>query len=142
MANYKFILNLVYFLKKKWKFETGMPIFSSACLINDSDLVTFGCHDGFLYCLEQSSGELKWKFHCNSQIYSNPTLFKSHVCCINSDGIILILSIDGNLVLKQGIIQNCFSSPIIYKNKIFVGSRDNFVSSFEIKLTNNHWTKN
>ena len=114
-----------------------MPIFSSACLMNDSNLVAFGCHDNHLYCLNQTNGELNWKINCESQIYSNPTLLESYICCMSSDGIVSIINVDGIIVFRKDLIQiknSCFSSPIIYKNKIFIGSRNNYLLSFKIEL--------
>ncbi len=115
-----------------------MPIFSSACLINVSNLVVFGCHDNYLYCLKQNTGEINWKINCESQIYSNPTLLESaHVCCMSSDGIIYIINVNGSIVFRKDLFQlknSCYSSPIIFKNKFFIASRNNHLSSFKIKF--------
>ena len=43
----------------KWSFPTDGPIRLAPSLANDN--IYFGSDDGFVYCLEQSSGELVWK---------------------------------------------------------------------------------
>ena len=77
-------------LLQRWSFETGQPIFSSACAwggqhcadrrnaANCSSttdrVIVFGSHNHFIYCLSVD-GLLKWKFETSDPVYGSPFVF-------------------------------------------------------------------
>lgn len=119
---------------KKWEFQVKEPIFSNACLVND--LVIFGCHDNHLYCLKKFTGELEWRLDCQSQVYSTCSVYLSYyIVNVASDGLLFILDLQGNVIIKKDLFSmknSCYSSPILYKNYIYIGCRDNHLYSIEI----------
>jgi acyl-CoA synthetase len=123
-------------LDQKWVFKAEEAIFSNACVVNENNLVLFGCHDSHLYCLDQTSGALKWKFNFSSQIYGAPFQIGSdRIACVSSNSLIAVFSLDeGKSLLEKTLFtgeNSCFSSPLVYKNKLLLGSRDNFLYSFK-----------
>ncbi len=134
-----FELKILFFEFKKWKFQTQGPIFNSACLYKTK--VFFGSHDHYLYCLEEETGYLCWKFNMEGEIYSSPTIINNCintiVVCLSSDGIFCIIDLGGKCLLKKDLFnlrKSCFSSPIFFNDRIYVGCRDNFVYSFKLEI--------
>jgi len=124
---------------KKWTFKTEQPIFSSACLIPDLKLVSFGCHDNNLYCLNEEIGTLNWKINCDSQIYSSPCMLDAaFLISVSSNGIIFIVNINnGDVILKKDFFNmknSCYSSPVVYKNRLYIGCRDDYLYSFQVEI--------
>jgi len=106
-------------------------------LIPDLKLISFGCHDNTLYCLNEENGSLKWKINCDSQIYSSPCMYDMFLISVSSNGIIFIVNINnGEIVLKKDVFNmknSCFSSPIVYKNSLYIGCRDDYLYSIQIE---------
>ncbi len=108
-----------------------------------NELILFGSHDNYLYCLDQKTGIMKWRYFLESTIFSSPALLnlkeansqQPTIVCINTDGILFIFDLEGTLLTKRDLFNmknSCFSSPIFFENTFVVGSRDNFVYSFEL----------
>src|SRR5260370_13445233 len=73
----------------KWKFRTERVIeawFSSPSV--SDEVVYFGSDDNYLYALNASTGELKWKFKTGDVVYSSPAV---------ADGAVYVGSHDGYL---------------------------------------------
>lgn len=121
-------------------YELNAAIFSSLLAL-DSEAVIFGCYDNFIYCLQFSASDLsffqKWKVQIDAQIYSTPT-----VVDVDDNYYIVACTIKGkvNIIHSElqcivGSIQldgEVFSSPSTYKNRIYIGCRDNFLYCLEI----------
>jgi acyl-CoA synthetase len=130
----------------KWRFETDFekPIFSTATLYTTNNSVIFGCHDGFLYCVYQKNGVLNWKYNCNSLIYTSQFLItineEETVLCSSVDGDFFLLNCNGKLLHEKKDVFNLknssFSSPICFKNRIFIGCRDNHIYSYKFNNKN------
>lgn len=129
------LLYINILLLKIWEFTVKEPIFSNACIVDTC--VLFGCHDKNVYCLEQSNGQLKWTSNLMSDIYSTSFFLESDskVLCVSCDGLLRLLSLDGKLDMEEKIFEQknmCYSSPIVYQNRLYIGSRDNYLYSFKI----------
>ena len=128
-------VNLFKIYFKQWNFKSEKPIFTNACLMNE--FVLFGSHDTFFYCLSIKFGNLQWKFCCQNEIYSTP--FYDHenqlITCINCNGKLFLFDKHGLIMKKTTLFwdeNTCYSSPLIFKGKLYVGSRYNFLHCFEI----------
>ena len=87
-----------------------------------------------------------WYIKFDSEIYSSPFCLQSFenekidesiILAISCDGTVYISDLNGNLMLNEKNVLNnlkncCYSSPIVYKNKMFIGCRDNFVYSINL----------
>lgn len=101
------------------------------------DFVIFGSHDTFLYCLNIEYGNLQWKFCCQNEIYSTPFFDQENelLTCINCNGKIFFFDKHGLILGMKNLFSDknvCYSSPLIFKNKIYFGSRCNFLHCFRL----------
>jgi outer membrane protein assembly factor BamB len=122
--------------KQEWTFGVEKPIFSNACLADDC--VLFGCHDGCLYCVDQSQGRLVWKLNLEKEIYSTPFKLEPepYVVAVSCDGRLNLIHLNGTQLVRADVNlfeqkNSCYSSPIVHENRLFIGSRDNFLYSFK-----------
>uniref|UniRef100_T1IUS3 Carrier domain-containing protein n=1 Tax=Strigamia maritima TaxID=126957 RepID=T1IUS3_STRMM len=125
--------------KQIWLFSTIGSIFSSPIVIHKKFLM-FGCHDSKLYCVLVETGHVHWILQMNSPIYASPfSLFNcskersGHVgviACITGE-IKLVSVINGSEIASYTLSGEIFSSPVILKDKLVIGCRDNFVYCFD-----------
>lgn len=123
---------------KKWEYEVSQPIFSNACVADE--FVLFGCHDGYLYCLNRMHGTFVWNLKFGGEMYSTPFRVdkQPYVIAISCDSQLKLIHLDGRVIMNVQLFQTpgnmCYSSPIVFDDRLFVGSRDNFLNSFKFKL--------
>jgi len=77
----------------------------------------------------------------NGEIYSSPTIINYDsivsVACISCDGILCVIDLAGLCQLKNRLFnmnKSCFSSPIFFDEKIYLGCRDNFLYSLKFEI--------
>ncbi|CAF1293260.1 unnamed protein product, partial [Adineta ricciae] len=116
----------------KWTFETNGPIFSSPCLFGDKLFI--GCHDEYLYAVNLSNeqqGVLEWKYRFPSMIYASPFVFDHGRMVIvgSMNGCLRALTSQTGEILCETQIpgEGLFSSPICYRDRVIVGSRDDYL---------------
>jgi len=124
----------------KWTYQAGGGICSSPAVANGK--VYIGSNDKHLYCLDAYTGQLVWKFKLQNAdamtVYgSSPAVVGGKVITGPDDGNIYCLNAEnGELLWKfdvgpyrsiqVGIGQfNVRPSPIIYNNRIYIGSPHN-----------------
>ena len=131
----------------RWSFQTSGAIFSSPCCAPSSKVCNFvvGCHDKAVYCIS-NDGRLLWRTQLDSQLYSTPAVVpcSEYSCkgvndghCASAGYLVFICSTDGTLymlnfangaiVKKHTFSNEIFSSPVLVKNEVIVGCRDNNV---------------
>lgn len=94
-----------------------------------------------MYCLDQEGGKVLWTFKMTSQIYSSPSLIQlSGIVCvigITSDGNLALLDLKhGEPLLTKELFNmkdSCFSSPVVYRENIYIGARNNYIYSFKLQ---------
>ncbi|XP_048392515.2 beta-alanine-activating enzyme isoform X1 [Stegostoma tigrinum] len=125
-----------------WQFSTGGPIFTSPCICRfspTSQKIICGSHDCFVYCLDEV-GSLMWKFETSRQVYAVPFVFTNYnldnrtlVAVISTDGNLwLLAAATGELVTSYSLPGKVFSSPVLWKEALIVGCRNNFVYCLEM----------
>lgn len=123
---------------KLWSRTIDGNIFSSFAYFtskqNTEINLIFASHNHYLYCFSfdttNRNCEERWKFDTGAQIRATPRLieFYSVKCILNcsTDGTINIVNADsGQPISRFKIDGGLFSSPTIYENKVFIGSRNN-----------------
>lgn len=150
----------------KWKFKTEGKIFSSP--ITKSGIVYIGSEDGFLYAIEEKSGNLKWKFKTDGAIHSSPSIFEDTVFFGSFDGNYYAVNTKtGKQIWKfktggehwmgekggggmkpetqymEDLWSFYLSSPVVYQNKktaqVIFGSSDGNIYSLDTKTGNVNW---
>ena len=115
-------------------------VFSSLakCIVNEKEIIIFGCQDGSVYCLKER--ELCWKTALDTAIISTPFVEffekdkRGLVVCSSTKGTIFILNLEnGNKISQYSLPGEVFSSPILINGKIVVGSRDDNIYCLDIK---------
>ncbi len=112
-----------------FQFPTRGPVRSTPALVNNK--LFFGSGDGYLYCINATSGKEIWKFNSSSPVHSSPEYFNGRVYFTNLEGNLFCLNgNDGKSAWKQFLGKDLSykwgfdyytSSPSVYKNNIIAG---------------------
>lgn len=122
----------------RWTFMTGGSVFSSLVKVDEEECLLLGCHDCKVYCID-SLGKLRWTVdHASAPVFATPTVVLSGktgrlVLSVSTDGKMIFSSLlDGSVqaLFDLDSAEGCFSSPVVYRNKIILGSRNNFLDCF------------
>lgn len=120
---------MVFVVLQVWQYQAEGKIFSSLSVMED--VVLFGCHDNYIYCLQcfQQSGELLWKVDLGSAVYATPCwVTPHHICVASTAGIVFILTkVSGLVLARVSLPGHIFSSPAFVKQSVVVGCRDDNV---------------
>ncbi|XP_075716078.1 beta-alanine-activating enzyme isoform X2 [Rhinoderma darwinii] len=120
-------------------FTTDGPVFSSPCVSTLSQHITFGSHDGFIYCCS-AEAELLWKYKTSSRVYATPFTFPNPhagdtelLAVASTDGALWILDARSGLLISHSALEGeIFSSPVVCGSQLVVGCRNNFVYCFDL----------
>lgn len=111
-------------------------IFTTFEVIQNS--IFFGSQNNFLYSLsyniEDDKYEELWKRNMDASIRSSPIHFKcknrEYILCITTNGILNIIETSTRHIIHKwstGKGDSIFSSPVIWQENVFFGSRNNFI---------------
>jgi outer membrane protein assembly factor BamB len=150
----------------KWKFKTEGRIFSSP--IAQNGIVYIGSEDGFLYAVDEKTGNEKWKFKTNGAIHSSPSISEKTIYFGSFDGYYYAVNIQtGKEIWKfktggehwlgeiglwgmkpetqymEDLWDFYLSSPIVYQNGktnlVLFGSSDGNIYATDAKTGNLKW---
>jgi eukaryotic-like serine/threonine-protein kinase len=133
--------------KQIWKYNFGENkeydwafdyYYSSPTLINN--FIVIGSKDGFVHKLNQSNGQLVWKFEAGNVVRSTPAADNNTVYFGDVDGVLYAVDFTTGkekwtfLTVGNGLKNEDFgfdrraiiSSPAIKNDRVFVGCRDGF----------------
>ncbi len=87
--------NTVYCLnscdgKMVWDFEVGDRIWSSPSLVENDEMLFFGCLDSHIYGVNVRLGKLEWKFPTMGLIDSSPCIADGHLFVASRDGLLYV----------------------------------------------------
>ncbi|KAG8248869.1 hypothetical protein J6590_032442 [Homalodisca vitripennis] len=112
-----------------WKISVGGKIFSSLSVTGN--LVLFGCHDNNLYCLRCSEHaiEMLWRQDAGSAVYATPVRLGPHYLAFaTTEGLVYTACLhSGKIITSIRLPKEIFSSPVIYRDSLIIGCRDNSV---------------
>lgn len=150
----------------KWKFKTEGRIFSSP--IAQNGIVYIGSEDGFLYAVDEKTGNEKWKFKTNGAIHSSPSISEKTIYFGSFDGYYYAVNIQtGKEIWKfktggehwlgeiglwgmkpetqymEDLWDFYLSSPVVYQNGktnlVLFGSSDGNIYAADAKTGNLKW---
>jgi eukaryotic-like serine/threonine-protein kinase len=115
----------------KWTFTTGAAVSSSPAVAGGK--VYVGSHDRNVYCLNAYTGQKIWSFPIGVEVKSSPAVVSGKVIIGPDNGNVIALDANTGAKLWQYNVGTWLpyvynsqadirSSPIIYKNNIYVGS--------------------
>ncbi len=108
-----------------WKFKTNSNIDSSPAVYENK--VFIGSNDGKFYCLNIDNGLLLWKKDTTGQIRSSPLVSNGNVYVGSADGNLYCLNISSGNTKWVFSTDDAitYSSPALYKNKLFLATGGN-----------------
>lgn len=121
-------------VKKKipWEFgdeDEGAPFFSSPAAGNGN--VFIPSEDGVLYCINQQTGKLKWKFATGDEIKSSPVIAGDKVVLTSGGGYIYFLeSATGKKLWSYETGGAISGSPALAAKMVVFGAEDGVVYAF------------
>ncbi|RXG68982.1 Acyl-CoA synthetase family member 4 [Armadillidium vulgare] len=116
----------IYSGKYFWTLKTEGVIKATCIVDSASDSVIFGSYDKHLYCCSEK-GVLKWKTKLSNGYIKSSSALETSGCiyCIE------VHFIDGNCkpysIRTIQLNDSVFSSPVFYKENIYIGCRDNML---------------
>ncbi|KAI8117638.1 Acyl-CoA synthetase family member 4 like protein [Lucilia cuprina] len=125
-------------------FQTEGNVFSGLTIpLTDNsnyNFIIFGCHDKNVYCLkfQHNTKELTlhWQVSLNAAVFSTPIVISQQyiLACTTLGLMVLIDLMKGDILTSYDLKAEVFSSPCCLKDKyVYVGSRDNYLYSFELE---------
>ena len=124
---------------KRWTFETGGEIASSATV--HGDRVLFGSHDQNLYALRRDDGALLWKVETDGYVYGTPAIAGETVISAGCDGLMRVISIaDGAAVRSIDMGGYVGASPAVVDGRAFVGTFENQFVAVDVAEGKVAWT--
>ncbi|XP_071549998.1 beta-alanine-activating enzyme isoform X2 [Panulirus ornatus] len=141
-----------------WKFETKGNVFSSPFVLqleNGMEVIGIGSHDNCVYFLN-SYGEKIVEYNGLSPIYASPYLyclndqnaFRAVICETSGRFCIVHVMLNAKVdpeksdsstrssnavietILERKLNGELFASPVFFKNRLYIGSRDDFLYGF------------
>ncbi|CAG9540258.1 unnamed protein product [Cercopithifilaria johnstoni] len=97
---------------KEWEVQFGGRIEATACCQNG--IIAVGCYDGYLYFLDEKSGQLIWTFGTGNIIKSSPVLIDAGSRCLfgSHDKCLYLLDVKNHKMLWKVICDgSILSSP-------------------------------
>lgn len=125
----------------EWTFTTGWGIDASPTTWDNT--IYIGSMDNNFYALNAEDGTIKWTFTTDAAIHSSPTIYGGFVFFGCDDGTLYALNAStGELEwsvapdyhiegIYNYVTKPLVSSPIIYDGKVFIGSTNGNVYSFD-----------
>jgi outer membrane protein assembly factor BamB len=117
-----------------WTFQADAPVTGSTVVVDGK--AYFGTFAGTLYCVDINFGNELWTFSVNGRILSTPAVVNDVLYTGADDGNIYALNATtGGIIwmrpaggINQGPLQTAAlqlnPSPIVYKDRVIVGSQD------------------
>ena len=128
--------------KLNWKTKLDGKIRATPSLMKLTNSLFIGTQTGIMYCLDQSTGSIKWQYEIGKPILSSVAISKDSIFFGCSDNNIYSLnSNDGSLKWKYGTEGKIWSSPAITQNEgvLYVGSLDSHIYGLESETGRLNW---
>eukprot|EP00045_Choanoeca_perplexa_P009577 m.92673 g.92673 ORF g.92673 m.92673 type:complete len:391 (-) comp14954_c0_seq1:1323-2495(-) len=109
---------------KEWTYNVGNRVVASPAVA--AGRVWTGSDDGYLYCFNQSTGEVIWKFRTGLSVRSSPAVGQDLSVVFGSyDTHVYKVSVDGQLVWKVATAGQIYGPATITANgTVLIGSQD------------------
>jgi len=133
--------------KLLWKTNlNGKVRSSSPCLSsndeNQNSSIFIGTYSGGMFCLNQSTGMIKWRKSISKPVMASPATIKDKVFFAASDNKIYCFQIDdGSKIWSFETAERIWSSPCLteHGSTIFFGSLDSHVYGINIESGSQSW---
>ncbi len=116
-----------------WTFEDlEFPYFSSPGFWPAGSAMVFGSGARRIYCVNQATGRLIWKFNTRGKVESSPVVCGDRVIVGSADGWLYLLSmVNGKEIWTYQVGEALTSSPAVANDMIVIGGEDGVVYAFK-----------
>ena len=120
-----------------WNTSVTGHVFASLTL--SSNKIILSTKEGLISCIDSRSGQALWAHHqwLESVNAGAVKLSNENIFLIDVQAQYVIVDLHQGLLLQHGSLENIgqtFSSPVLFNNKIIIGSRDDFLYCFALKM--------
>jgi eukaryotic-like serine/threonine-protein kinase len=117
------------------------PIVSGLTI--DNSQIYFGCSDNYLYALDLLTGDFKWKFATEGEIWATPAVDNGKVFLSSFDKkIYAVDAASGKLIWSVATGATNVSTPITLDGIVYVGSLDRYFYALNENDGSVVWKKN
>lgn len=118
----------------KWAYR-DMPDYThgSPLCVDEIDTIFCGSNDGFLYALNNKTGDLKWKLKCSGPIKHRPEFSDGLVVVADHGGQVTAINIKGKKIWEYKMYFGSYCVPKILNGKVYVTSFDKHIYCFDLK---------
>ena len=122
-----------------WEFQTYAEISRGANIFGEQ--VIFGSQDTFLYCLNQATGDVKWKLEMGDQIRCTPTIVENRTFVAGCDGFLHIVDIrNGTEIAKVDIESPTGVTAAVMGDTAFFGTEQAGFYAIDWKRAEVKWS--
>ncbi len=128
-----------------YRIPTGSHSQSTPIVVNG--YVYFGSTDGYVYCLSDSKGKLKWSYKTEGAITNSPIYYNDRLYVASNDGYLYELDpVTGEFIDYAEINGSVIYNPVITDNGIFVcgveqsDKRDEGIVAINLSTKKTIWT--
>lgn len=116
----------------EWEFSTNGHVPCRPAAGND-DIVVFGSNDGFVYACRKTDGKFAWKFRALREVKGRITIDDGLCYACSHDGFLYCIGMDGSLVWKRKLGHILYSEPVVFGQKVIIGSYSGQISALDKK---------
>jgi outer membrane protein assembly factor BamB len=123
--------------------NTGVIVnsFEGNIQIDRDNFIYAGCDNDYMYCLNPD-GTVKWKYKTNMMIWTCAAISKNTCYFGSLDSYIYAINKStGKLIKRYNTGGEIKSSPLIYKDRIFIGNTNGVIICFSENLEHKIWEK-
>ncbi|MDO8522344.1 MAG: PQQ-binding-like beta-propeller repeat protein [bacterium] len=128
--------------EKKWSYPMLLQTHASPGYSQKHSMVVCGSNDASAFGFDAKTGDLRWKFDTGGEI-------KAGVAFDDARGIVAFGSFDrylylldtrtGKLIRRCETLESIYSTPLFYKNFIYVASLDKHLYCFDVETGAEVW---
>jgi acyl-CoA synthetase len=129
----------------------GAPLFAPLCLVDADALAVVGAQDGVLHGVSTASGATVWRHQVGAAITAAPGIAlsedgeheQSTLCCLcGCNGEVVVVKLPNGQLQGSSTVQevartrlagDVFSSPVMVRNRAYVGCRDDHLYCLELR---------
>jgi outer membrane protein assembly factor BamB len=118
--------------KSVWTFTAGHGFWGTP--VSDGTTVFAPCLDHYLYALNLTDGQLKWKADLGGPLVSSPLLSADGVLYLGTldKTIVALNAADGTVLWKQKTTSGVWSTPVVLDDQLYVGDESGNISILKI----------
>src|SRR5262249_13717872 len=130
-----------------WRFETLGAVQSEPFYDGELDTVTFGSHDGGLYCVRAQDGQLLWRFSTGAEVERRPVVTGETLLVAN--GADQLFALDRRTGKQKWTVHRTpalgmeiagYAGPTYDRGLVYMAYSDGHVIAYDVRDGAERWT--